>query len=94
MHNIVNIVRLGLYLMYVLIYIGFVCFFGDDVTNGFKEISESIAQCSWYRFPLDLQKLLPTIICNAQKTVYVHGYINTKCTRELLKKVISRVNLN
>lgn len=87
MHSIVDIVRLGLCLMYVLVYIGFMCFFGDEVTNGFEVINDSVYQCSWNEFPLELQKLLPTMMIIAQNLVYVHGYMNTKCTREVLQKV-------
>lgn len=88
MYNMVDILRLGPCLMYVLIYIGFICFFGDEVTSGFNEINNSIYLSSWNECPLKLQKHLPTIMIIAQKPVYIYGYMNTRCTLEVLQKVI------
>lgn len=60
---------------------------GDDVTIGFRTVHDSIWECTWYELPLQSQKLFPMMLAAAQKPVYIEGYMNTRCTREAVKKV-------
>lgn len=85
--NIVDILRMIVYLLFITIYIVFLCMFGDNVTSSFDEINKTIFQCAWNGFPMETQKLLQIILINASNEVYIHGHMNTKCTREVLKKV-------
>lgn len=71
-----------------MIYLVELCFLGNEVTLKYAEISDVICNCSWYKFPLSTQKLLPMFLIAAQKPIYIKGYMNVKCTRESVKKVI------
>lgn len=63
------------------------CNVGDDVTNGFLQISEEIYDFDWHLLPLNQQKYIPTIIAIAQRPVYIQGLGNVRCTRETFKSV-------
>lgn len=60
---------------------------GDTVTTRFNEVNESIWNCSLNEFPLEIQKFLPMILNATQKPVHIEGFMNVKCTREVLKAV-------
>lgn len=75
-------------------YIFVVCFFGDSVTTRFAEIGDTICECNWYEFPLNIQKMLLTMLIVAQKPVYIQGLRDTHCTLEFLKKVWVFLYLN
>lgn len=84
----VDMVRLLVFLTYVLIYIGFLCFFGDVLTRRFEEVNDSICKCAWNEFPPEVQKMLPFFVMGAQKPIYIQGFMNVQCTREAFKNVI------
>lgn len=69
------------------IYIVVLCLYGDDVTTHFTEIHEKMYNTSWNHFPLAVQKIFPVVLANCQQPVYLHGYLNVRCTRESVKKV-------
>lgn len=76
-----------IYYLIQVIYVGFFCYFGHEVTVGFETVYDSIYQCSWDEFPVEIQKIQAVMIMNAQKPVYIQGFMNTKCSREMFKKV-------
>lgn len=86
--GIADILRLFVCLSVMMIYLVLLCLLGDDVTIRFRQVHDSIWECSWYKFPLDTQKLLPMILMAAQKPVFIKGYMNMQCTRESVKKVV------
>lgn len=66
-----------------------VCHFGDEVRIHFEALNESITQCVWYEFPLEMQKCMPMMIQMAQKPVFIGTFGEIHCTREVFKKVYS-----
>lgn len=86
----VDVVRLVIFLAAALLYIAYLCLFGEKVTSQFDNINYSIGQCSWYDFPMEMQRNLPMISMMAQYPVLVEAaYLNIGCSREVLKKVNS-----
>lgn len=62
------------------------CDFADDVTDRFYR-SNICEHCDWYKFPCEVQRLLPIIINNTQSSVVIKGFGNIDCTRERFKQV-------
>lgn len=80
--------RLIVFLSAALLYIAYLCVFGEKVTTQFDNINYSIVQCSWHDFPMEMQRILPMMSMMAQKPVFVEAaYMNIGCSRETLKKV-------
>lgn len=86
--GIADILRLFVCLSVMMIYLVLLCLMGDDVTIRFCQVHDSFWECSWYELPFPTQKLLPVILNAAQKPVFIKGYMNMRCTRESIKKVI------
>lgn len=63
------------------------CELGEQVAEQFIKFNDELAQCSWYTFPIELQRTLATVILNAQKPVIVQGYGRALCTRNAFNKV-------
>lgn len=87
MGNTIDMLRLFVCLSVVLIYVIVLCLFGYEVTLRFDEINDSIYRCGWTELPLNVQRLLPTMMMISQNPVYIEGYFNDPCTREFLTKV-------
>lgn len=87
-HNNVDVMRLIVFLSAALLYITYLCLFGEKVTTQFDKVNYSIDQCSWYEFPMEMQRILPMMLMMAQKPVFIEAaYLNIGCSREQLKKV-------
>lgn len=69
------------------------CDFADNVTDRFNRTS-IYEHCDWYKFPFEVQRLLPIIISNTQKSVVVKGFGNINCTRKSFKAVIHSVHIS
>lgn len=52
-----------------------------------NQVSIAIYNSEWYSFPLDIQKLLPTIIQRSQKPVVISGFKLFNCTLENFTRV-------
>lgn len=87
--NISDLSYAVLYLCTTIGQIFLFCYFGDLLTAKFETISEMFYQCNWYLMMLDIQKLMPTILCVAQEPVYLSGIGNISCTRVVFKRVIA-----
>lgn len=74
-------------LVITLIWLYLLCNAGEEVTNRFLEISDSIYECPWNNLPHKLRKYIPRIIAVAQRPVYMQGMGNIRCTRETYKTV-------
>lgn len=59
---------------------------GQRVTDAFEEICDEISAFQWYLFPLQLQKLLPTILIETQRPVEMECFGSITATRDTLKK--------
>lgn len=63
------------------------CEFGQRLTNAFNEINDLIDQFQWYRFPSNMQRILPIALIIAQKPVSIEFFGSFSCSRELFRKV-------
>lgn len=63
------------------------CEFGEQVTNQFIKFNDELDQCSWYLFPMQLQRMLIIVMINAQQPAVIQGYANAVCTRFAFNKV-------
>lgn len=50
------------------------CYFGEHASNHVTDLSKSIYQTKWYLYPVDLQKCLPIVIGNCQRSQYFDGF--------------------
>lgn len=75
---ITGVVVSGLYLF---------CNFGNDVTTRFSSLNVTIFHSPWYSMPADVQQYLRLMIVNTQKPIYMKGFANIDCTRDIFKKV-------
>ena len=64
------------------------CHFGERASGESSEMGDEIYQrIDWYTFPLDIQRMIPTILIGAQEPVILRGFGNVTCTRDAFKKV-------
>lgn len=63
------------------------CEFGERLTAEYDEIDNKISDSKWYRFPHDIQKLLPTLFIGTQQPVVLSGFGNFEWTRDSFKSV-------
>lgn len=71
----------------------FYCEFGEMVTHQFNAFHEVLCQCNWYKFPLDVQRMLVIFMSDTQQPAFIRGYANIECTREAFKNVNKRKNI-
>lgn len=90
MGNRLDVLRLIIMLLFVVVYIVFLCLVGDTATTRFEDVNTALWTCSLNEFPLDIQKMLPMILAATQKPIYLEGFMNVCCTREVLKVVRNR----
>lgn len=70
--------------------VGFVfvcCEFGHKLSYAFEEIDHVITQLDWYKFPLQLEKLLPILVVCAQQPADLRVFGSVSCAREDFKTV-------
>lgn len=65
------------------------CELGQQMTNAFVEIGDEMSQFEWYRFPVELQRVFPTLLIIAQEPVYLECFGSNACLRDSFKKVYS-----
>lgn len=63
------------------------CEFGERLTRQFININKELAECDWYKFPLNIRKLLPMVLNGTQNPLVLTGIGQLKCTRETFKAV-------
>lgn len=63
------------------------CEFGGRITTAHDEIDSVMLQSSWYRFPVEVKKILPTVILIVQKEIALHGIGSVVCSRESFQRV-------
>lgn len=66
----------------------FFCYFGENICGQFNELNDAIYQLDWYRCPIEIQRLIPTILIVTQNSPVLRGIGNVVCNREAFKKVI------
>ena len=60
---------------------------GQRLSNGFEGIDDKINQIDWYLLPMEIQRILPTIMINTQQPVFVNCFGSLACSRDTLKRV-------
>lgn len=71
--------------------IGMFCELCERIGDGFEEISDAVHNLDWYLYPLEVQRMLPIILHNAQQPVVLEAFGNVPFTRDTFKKVIQKV---
>lgn len=74
-----------LFASYVCIFV--LCEFGERVMAVFEEVSIAIDQLRFYLFPIDTQKMLPTVLVVAQDGVKLSMFGSIDCNRRTFKEV-------
>lgn len=64
-----------------------VCEIGHRLNNTFDEINFKIDQLDWYLLPIELKRMLPMIIGNAQQRESLKCFGSITCNRVVLKNV-------
>lgn len=70
------------------------CELGERLISEYEEIEYVICQFDWYLLPAEVQKVLPTIVINAQKTVTIECFGSTNTNRESFQKVRPEMRKN
>lgn len=63
------------------------CELGQRLICAYSEIDDVIGQIDWYRYPCEIQKIMPTIIVNSQKPIAITIFGNMTTNRETCHKV-------
>lgn len=70
------------------------CHFGDRITHRFNDVADALYELTWHKLPLDQQKMLIMMIAFGQKSVYLRGFGDTRCTHEAFIKVCLHLKFN
>ena len=63
------------------------CELADRISTEFDDINDMVNKLDWYSFPVTIQKTLPLIIMNTQKSVGFVCFGSILCNRDTFKKV-------
>lgn len=74
-------------MFWTFFYILIACECGERVSSAFGEIGYVVCQFDWCLFPVEMWKMLPTILIFAQQPVEIPIFGSISCTRETFKKV-------
>lgn len=66
------------------------CEFGERCTESYDGVDVMIGQFKWYLLPIEIQRMLPTLIIKTHQPVLFRFFGSFACSREQFKKV----NLN
>lgn len=64
-----------------------VCELGQRFSNAFSEIDGWIGELDWYLLPIEIKRILPTIILYVEQPFVVEFFGSMSCSREQFKKV-------
>lgn len=62
------------------------------VTSQFEMFLYALDQCSWYLYPIEMQKKFMVLVVSAQQMTIIRSYGNVLCARESFKSVFSLIN--
>lgn len=83
----IEIVIQSLFVPVVFGFIIILCEPGERVTNQFEMFGEELERRTWYKLPIDMQRIYVIFLVNTQQDLSIGCYGGTQCTRETLKKV-------
>lgn len=64
-----------------------VCEFGHQLTSQFNAFDDKLFQSNWYSYPIEVQRMLVTVMATTQQLAYIEGFGNIQCTRNSFKEV-------
>lgn len=64
------------------------CELGQRSTEVFLEIDRKFERLHWYLFPIEVQRIIPTISCAMQKPFIIGCFGIVELSRDQFKKVI------
>lgn len=59
----------------------------ERLTNSSDKIDNRISQFSWYLFPIELRRALPTVMLCTQHSFVIKCFGNVLCAREQIRKI-------
>lgn len=65
----------------------FTCEMGHRFRDAFSDMNDALGQLNFYLFPIDIQRILPTVIMYAQEPLNVGFFGSLSATREQFKQV-------
>lgn len=65
----------------------FACEIGQRFSNAYEKIDDQTGELNWYMLPMEIQRMLTTIMINTQQPIFVKCFGSTACSRETFKKV-------
>lgn len=65
----------------------FLCDYGDNVDQRFEYLNHVINQSFWYKYPLEIQKMLLIVQPIAQRPVRMRGFPNLEFNHPFFHKV-------
>lgn len=84
--NIIEIARFISLVFWSFVQLFLICESSERITDRFDKI-EIYMLCDWYAFPLQTQRILPTVIVNTQEPVLLTAVGSLTCTRNTFKEV-------
>lgn len=63
------------------------CELGERLNGAFEKIDVTIDKFDWYLFPIEIKRILPMIMANAQQPVSLECFGSIACNREVFRKV-------
>ena len=70
------------------------CELGQRMSDEFEGIDFTIDQFDWYLFPIEIKRMLPTIIAVAEQPVSLECFGSITCVREVFRKVCIKPSIN
>ena len=76
-----------LFMLYAFGAVFVICEVEQLQSNHFEEFIDIIEQFKWYLFPMEIKRILPTIIINTQQPVSTECFGSIACNRDTFKRV-------
>lgn len=71
----------------------FYCFYGKLATDCYIQFPQYLFESNWWKFKVKQQKMISTMICNAQQPLYYHGSGIVNLNLETFQKVNNSIFL-
>lgn len=85
--DLVIIVNLGIKLFYSYTVCFLYCEIGEDLRSRFDELADAMHRCDFIVLPIEIQRIIPTIIMSLQLPPILQGFGNIQLTRHTFKYV-------
>lgn len=86
-HNLFILLVTISYASYAFGVVLLICELGQRLTDAFDELCDTIEGFDWYLFPIDIQRMVPTLLIAAQKQVVLVCFGSISGTRDTFKRV-------